>query len=209
MKKFKLKMAFAIMIMLSCGVFAQEEWQDVLYLSNGSVVRGVIVEHQSEKTVKIQTDDGNLFIYSADEVEKITKEEARHSVLMYPKELSEMSKEDFCRAGRQDAALNYQGDGSLVGLTWGVSLLTGPVPGLLPPIAVSSTSLNDQELNYPSQSLWQNADYKGCYTEKAEKIRRKKAWTAYGLSSGAHTLAVITFFSMVIGVVIGSISSGS
>ncbi len=50
--------------------------QDVVYLKNGSIIRGKIVELTPNKTVKIKTADGSIFVYKMDEVEKISMEEA-------------------------------------------------------------------------------------------------------------------------------------
>ena len=53
------------------------EEQDVLYLKNGSIIRGKIIEMLPDKTVKIRTADGSLFVYQMTEVEKIVMEEAK------------------------------------------------------------------------------------------------------------------------------------
>lgn len=53
---------------------ANEELVDVLYLKNGSMIRGKILEFVSGGNVKIQTADGSIFVYKADEVDKIVKE---------------------------------------------------------------------------------------------------------------------------------------
>lgn len=50
------------------------EYVDVLYLKNGSVLRGMIVEQTPGVSIKIQTKDGNIFVYKMDEVDKMTKE---------------------------------------------------------------------------------------------------------------------------------------
>jgi hypothetical protein len=47
---------------------------DVIYLKNGGIVRGMIIEQMPNVQLKIQTRDGNVFVYKIDEVEKITKE---------------------------------------------------------------------------------------------------------------------------------------
>ncbi len=47
---------------------------DVVYLKNGSIVKGQIVEQIIGVSIKIETRDGSMFVYKADEVEKITKE---------------------------------------------------------------------------------------------------------------------------------------
>ena len=58
------------------AMFAQSDYQDVVYLKNGSIIRGMIIEQVPNQSLKIQTADGSVFVYEMDEVEKITKEEA-------------------------------------------------------------------------------------------------------------------------------------
>lgn len=50
------------------------EYVDVLYLKNGSIIRGLVMEQIPNESIKIQTADGSLFVYKMDEVLKITKE---------------------------------------------------------------------------------------------------------------------------------------
>ena len=57
------------------AMLAQSGYQDVVYLKNGSIIRGMIIEQVPNQTLKIQTSDGSVFVYQVDEVEKITKEE--------------------------------------------------------------------------------------------------------------------------------------
>jgi len=53
---------------------AQGLSQDVVYLKNGSIIKGQIIEQIPNVTIKIQTRDGSVFVYKIDEIEKITKE---------------------------------------------------------------------------------------------------------------------------------------
>lgn len=53
------------------------EYVDVVYLKNGSIIRGLIMEQIPNETLKIQTADGSLFVYKMEEVVKITKEEKK------------------------------------------------------------------------------------------------------------------------------------
>lgn len=48
--------------------------QEVVYLKNGSVIRGTIIEQVPNESLKIETNDGSIFAYKMSEVEKITKE---------------------------------------------------------------------------------------------------------------------------------------
>lgn len=48
--------------------------KDVVYLKNGGIVRGIIVEQVPNVSLKIKTQDKSIFAYRYDEIEKITKE---------------------------------------------------------------------------------------------------------------------------------------
>lgn len=56
------------------NVFAQQRMRDVVYLKNGSVIRGIIIEQVPNVSIKIQTSDGSVFAYKMDEIEKLAKE---------------------------------------------------------------------------------------------------------------------------------------
>ncbi|MBG0859396.1 MAG: hypothetical protein IQL11_07810 [Bacteroidales bacterium] len=71
MKKFSALILFAF---ITSMVFAQSNLQDVVYLKNGSIIRGVIIEQIPNQSIKIQTADKNIFVYQMGEVEKIVKE---------------------------------------------------------------------------------------------------------------------------------------
>lgn len=51
-----------------------QQYQDVVYLKNGSVIRGLITEQIPSKSLKIETPDGSIFICDMNDVNKITKE---------------------------------------------------------------------------------------------------------------------------------------
>ena len=79
---FIVKRIFLVFAMLiGClSIFAQS-FQEVVYLKNGSVVRGVIIEQVPNESLKIQTADGSIFAYKMDEVLKISKEAKNRSSL--------------------------------------------------------------------------------------------------------------------------------
>ena len=76
MKK-KLLFLCALLI-FSISIYAQS-YREVVYLKNGSIIKGVLIEQVPNVSLKIKTSDGNTFAYQMDEVEKITKEEADDS----------------------------------------------------------------------------------------------------------------------------------
>lgn len=49
-------------------------YMDVLYLKNGGMIKGDIIEQEPNKSVKIKTKDGNIFVYKIEEISKISKE---------------------------------------------------------------------------------------------------------------------------------------
>ena len=63
-------------VLLSLSIcIGQEQCQsrDIIYLKNGSIIKGTVVEFVPEKTVKIQTADSSIYAYTMAEVEKIIK----------------------------------------------------------------------------------------------------------------------------------------
>ena len=71
MKKYLTLLLFILITTLS---FAQNNYQDVVYLKSGSIIRGVVIEQVPNKYIKIETADRNVFVYSMDEIDKLTKE---------------------------------------------------------------------------------------------------------------------------------------
>ena len=71
MKKYLMLLLFALITTVS---FWQSNYQDVVYLKNGSIIRGTIIEQVPNKSIKIETADRSVFVYQMDEIEKLTKE---------------------------------------------------------------------------------------------------------------------------------------
>ncbi len=51
-----------------------QNYEEVVYLNNGSIIRGIIIEFVPSQTIKIQSREGNIFVYNLSEIQKITKE---------------------------------------------------------------------------------------------------------------------------------------
>jgi len=56
-------------------LIGQTTYEEVVYLKNGSIIHGVIIEQIPNQSVKIQTKDKNVYVFKIEEIEKITKEE--------------------------------------------------------------------------------------------------------------------------------------
>lgn len=78
-----MKRLFSILTLLFCIVISSigQNYQEVVYLKNGSIIRGVVIEQIPNQSIKIKTTDGNIFAYNTSEVEKIMKEEVNLSSL--------------------------------------------------------------------------------------------------------------------------------
>lgn len=70
-----MKKPFLVMIMLTIsaiGLLAQRT-KDVIYLKNGSIIYGKLLEI-SDNRYKMQTADGSIFTFDSNEIDKFTKE---------------------------------------------------------------------------------------------------------------------------------------
>jgi hypothetical protein len=52
----------------------QDKLVDVVYLKNGSIIRGELMDSDPAVNVKIQTKDGSIFVFKIEEVIKVTRE---------------------------------------------------------------------------------------------------------------------------------------
>jgi hypothetical protein len=74
----RLVIVFLSLALFSNHVIAQSNYEDVLYLKNGSIIHGMIIEQIPNESIKIKSGE-NIFVYRMDEVLKMTKEEVKTS----------------------------------------------------------------------------------------------------------------------------------
>jgi hypothetical protein len=53
---------------------AQTSWEDIIYLKNGSVIRGTITNQEPNKSITVTTNDGQTFTFDLDKIDKMSKE---------------------------------------------------------------------------------------------------------------------------------------
>lgn len=63
-----------MLAMITAATASAQQLQDVVYLTNGSVIRGTLIEQVPK--VKIRTYDGSLWVFDQKEIDKITSEPA-------------------------------------------------------------------------------------------------------------------------------------
>ena len=74
-----------ILMLVSFFLGAQVNRRDVVYLKNGSIIKGDILEVIPTETIKIKTSDGSIFVFKMEEVDRTGKEE---------QEIKEIRKEE-------------------------------------------------------------------------------------------------------------------
>jgi len=100
--------ALALVLLISSLSTAQQPATDILFLKNGSIIRGQILEFNAGTNVKIKTADGSIFVYPASDVEKIVKEEsATKSTVAPPEQIPE------AQAPTQDEGIQFAVGGQL------------------------------------------------------------------------------------------------
>lgn len=73
-------LGFLAFMSVSLFSFGQQSTDDVVYLKNGSVIRGSIVELVPDGNITIEIMGGSTLVYPMAEVEKITKEKSRYEM---------------------------------------------------------------------------------------------------------------------------------
>lgn len=110
---------FISLFLLPC-IYSQQ-MEDVVYLKNGSIIRGTIIEQVPNESIKIKTKDGSVFAYKIEEVEKMTKEEIKGG--LYTTETSNLGNDGF-RSGKFLVGLKA-GYGDWGSLTYGFNVEIG------------------------------------------------------------------------------------
>ncbi len=121
---FILMLGFIMLILSSPCYSADSDTQDVVYLKNGSIIRGTIIEQIPMETLKIETADGSVFVYQMSEIERITKEETAPKPPAVPRK---SRKEPAIAFGLAffipSAGQIYNGEYVKCGIYWGVSVV--------------------------------------------------------------------------------------
>lgn len=68
-----MKKLFILFFVMVLGVMTSMA-QDVVYLKNGSVIKGSVLEIVPDQSIKLQTSDGSIFVYQMNEVDRIQRD---------------------------------------------------------------------------------------------------------------------------------------
>lgn len=107
----KLLLLCVVSLFSSITLAQNTNLQDVIYLQNGSIIRGTIIEQIPGKSLKIETRDGNIFVYQMDEISKMTREQAWNRSRTRPNQFLSKSNgyEGFVEAGYGIGVSGYAG----------------------------------------------------------------------------------------------------
>jgi len=184
-----MRLLFIIMVLILAGqtpVFGQsKDLEDVVYLKNGSIIRGTIVEQVPGESLKIETKDGSIFVFTVDEIDRIAKEEIKGAILGKLKEPTGNRKSP-ATAGILSAILPgsgqfYNGEYAKGGIMFGICF-TGFIIYFSSVLDEPWFSEDDGELNEGAwigglicfgTSIWSFIDA----ISSADRINRENGWT--------------------------------
>lgn len=69
-------LTLTLFLFSSFMLFGQKEI-DVVYLKNGSILKGIIIENKVNEYIRLKTNDGSVFHYQYDELDKLVIEEQK------------------------------------------------------------------------------------------------------------------------------------
>lgn len=194
MKQFKL---IIVAILWLCPAIAQA--QDVITTTEGSSIEGKVYKITA-KNVKYKAntsrDTGVLHTIPKKEVHQISYESGvKETFSEQDKYVDDndpeghWDKRSMARMGREDAQEYYDRWKGPKWWTYGLTVATGGIIGIIPAIAISATPPSKQNLNYPDDELMKNPKYSRAYKKEARKIKSRKVWGGWGL--GCLTLVVL------------------
>lgn len=128
MKKLTL-LFFTILISTKILYSQSYNLEDVIYLKNGSIIRGVLIEQVPNQSYKIQTKDGNVFVYDIKDVLKLTKEEDKNSIFKNQNNFNKLTQTSKTNGykGYIDGVFGFGlNSGSVIGLQTVNGILLSP-----------------------------------------------------------------------------------
>ena len=70
-----------LLVLCASSLFAQSGNEDVVYLKNGGIIRGKIIDRQSTGKIKVELLGGSVFVFEATEIDSLKKENSMKNKL--------------------------------------------------------------------------------------------------------------------------------
>ena len=186
MKKIILSLTVTILTFSFC--FSQ----DIITKKSGEDIQAKVIEVTTSeiKYKKFDNQTGPILTISTMELLMIRYENGSKDIFTTPQnpvgqiQIVGTDSAYFTKRGREDAIANYHGRNS--GATWVTITTIYPIP-ILGGAAVagicSAQEPKDYNLNYPDSTLIDNPIYTEAYKDQARKIKSKKLWQSFGVTS--------------------------
>lgn len=167
--------------------------QDMITKKTGEDISAKVLEVTSSEVKYKKTDnlEGPIFSILKSEVLIIRYKNGSKDVFNETTVSDKKNEDDMLSKGKADAKSFYKGKNSGAAWTAVTTILASPVIGVLPAALCASEDPNDDNLKYPNPSLMKNADYNKGYTDEAHKIKNKKVWKTFGITSGVWLLLLL------------------
>jgi hypothetical protein len=175
--------------------------QDVIIKTNGEEIKAKIIEVQQTEVKYKQHDnlDGPLFSITKSEVLLIKYENGSKDV--FPKDFNSMLKEkektdEQTKAkARIDAQLNYKARNTGAIWTAASTLVLTPMLGIIPAAITATDYPQYENLDITDPKLLQNDVYVNAYRVEAQKKKRNKIWTHFGIGSAIWLVGTVLLYS--------------
>src|SRR6185436_807878 len=121
-KKFFFVLFCLTVFAISFSTKAQSNFEDVVYLKNGSIIHGMIIEQIPNESIKIKSGE-NIFVYKMDEILKITKEEINPAAIPIPAPVPVPDKTLHEKKTHEPTQSKSHGYVNTLEITWGHDIL--------------------------------------------------------------------------------------
>ncbi len=167
--------------------------QDFIVKKTGDEVKVKILELTPEfiKFKKFNNEDGPTHTIKKKDVFMVKYANGETEVLKEIESEPEIDKNKLAMQGKRDAQMNYKKKNTGAGWTSATTVLLSPIIGVIPAAVCSSSEPDLKNLKVPDLELMDEYEYNMSYTEEAHKMKKKKVWTSFGISSGAWFVLIL------------------
>ena len=164
--------------------------QDVITMKSGEDINAKVIEVATDEIKYKKSDDGPTYTIKKSEVFSIKYKDGTKDV--FKVEATTAAKatftdEELRLKGIQDAEKIYRGRKCGAGGVVATTLLLSPIIGLIPAIACSSTPPSEINMMMPRTDYSSNVNYSSAYRDQSHRIKKRKVWTAFGISIAVNT----------------------
>ena len=169
--------------------------QDIVLKKSGEEISAMILEIGATEIMykDFGNHDGPTLILLKSEIFMISYKNGMKDIFTEEDTNTQLSysDEELIMKGKQDAMMSYTAKNSGAGWTAATTVLLTPLIGVIPAAACSSSKPSAINLNNEDNQWMEYSNYNRAYTEEAHKIKKKKVWTSFGISSGVWLLIIL------------------